>query len=331
MTAEAGEETACAVADGTQPLADFPAFYVADTDNHRVLRFEPGLPEGRIVAGGAGAGSELHQLDSPVGIAVDRDGCMLIVDCANDRVLHYPRDEGADGPREGVVVAGGGGAGSGLAQLDAPCGLAVDRHGTIYIGDCFNHRVVAWERGAKEGKLVAGGSRGDSLEQLSSPNGVAVGVDGSIFVADFENNRIVRWATGARIGTVAAGGNGPGPGREQLDGPCGVCVASDGHVAVSERGPKVSDYRVSCWRSGAKEGVAVAGSRGCGEEVDQLNMPWGVVQTPDRGFLVVDAGNHRVVYWAPGAMAGIVVAGGNGRGRRLDQLKSPCGIALAPR
>merc|ERR1712107_556306 len=127
-----------------------------------------------------------------------------------------------------------------------------------------------------------------------------------------------------------AGGSGRGPGLGNLDGPCGVCVATDGSLLISERGPEVRDYRVSRWVSGAAEGSLLAGGRGSGGAAEQLCMPWDIAETPDGGFVIVDSGNHRVVHWGAGQSCGVVVAGGNGRGVGLHQLKNPCCVAIAP-
>eukprot|EP00445_Apocalathium_hangoei_P074175 CAMPEP_0204154074 /NCGR_PEP_ID=MMETSP0361-20130328/28411_1 /ASSEMBLY_ACC=CAM_ASM_000343 /TAXON_ID=268821 /ORGANISM="Scrippsiella Hangoei, Strain SHTV-5" /LENGTH=79 /DNA_ID=CAMNT_0051109295 /DNA_START=3 /DNA_END=239 /DNA_ORIENTATION=+ len=63
---------------------------VADTENHRVLLFSAGAPEGVVVAGGNKAGDGLHQLDSPCGVAVDpSDGSFVIADCTNDRIVRW--------------------------------------------------------------------------------------------------------------------------------------------------------------------------------------------------------------------------------------------------
>ncbi|CAF1610257.1 unnamed protein product, partial [Rotaria magnacalcarata] len=44
------------------------------------------------------------------------------------------------GAKEGIVVAGGQGAGSALTQLNGPLGIIVDTLGTVYIADDWNNR-----------------------------------------------------------------------------------------------------------------------------------------------------------------------------------------------
>jgi len=312
-------------------LSVLPDIIVADTDNHRVLQFSPGVKDGKVIAGGNGEGDELNQLCVPCGVAVDSDGSLIIADCGNDRVVRW-----TVGAKEGTVVAGGNGEGKELNQLSCPCGVAVTKDGTIIVGDCGNHRAVAWAKGAKEGRIVAGGKEGSALSELSSPNGVAVDEEGAVYIADIKNDRVVKWAAGAKEGVVVAGGKGAGPESDKIDGPCGVAMACNGDVLISERGSQVRNFRVTRWSQGAKEGTSVAGgtgqaANGSRSALECLDMPWGIAQAPDGGFIVVDSGNHRVVHWAPNAETGTLVAAGNGRGSGLSQVKSPCGVALVPK
>ena len=41
---------------------------IADTLNHRVVRWVPGARHGEVVAGGRGQGSRVEQLNKPVGL-----------------------------------------------------------------------------------------------------------------------------------------------------------------------------------------------------------------------------------------------------------------------
>ncbi|CAF1578568.1 unnamed protein product, partial [Rotaria magnacalcarata] len=63
-----------------------------------------------------------------------------------------------EGAKEGVVVAGGQGAGNALTQLSHPFGLFVDTLGTLYVADWGNHRVMRWTQGAKQATVIAGGN-----------------------------------------------------------------------------------------------------------------------------------------------------------------------------
>ncbi|CAF1571461.1 unnamed protein product, partial [Rotaria sordida] len=76
---------------------------------------------------------------------------------------------------------------------------------------------MKWNKGAKEGIVVAGGQgQGNALTQLSCPNGLFVDTLGTTYVADWGNQRVMRWPKGAKQGTVIVGGNGKGAGANQF-------------------------------------------------------------------------------------------------------------------
>lgn len=142
-----------------------------------------------------------NQLHRPFGLAVDRTGNgVFIADSANHRVVHWAR-----GAAEGIVVAGGKGAGNRPDQLHCPRGVAVDSSGDLLVADTMNHRVMRWSnplqakdgptvRGGKRGELVAGGQgQGHRVNQLSQPNCLAIDAEGALYIADTGNHRVVRW------------------------------------------------------------------------------------------------------------------------------------------
>jgi sugar lactone lactonase YvrE len=62
--------------------------YVADTDNHRIVRWAPGARSGSVIVGGRGGGSQLDQISSPIDLSFDLDGNLYVVD-GNNRVLKF--------------------------------------------------------------------------------------------------------------------------------------------------------------------------------------------------------------------------------------------------
>ncbi len=126
------------------------ALYIADTFNGRIRRVDP---NSRTISTVAGDGGEYRyqgqphefstSLSRPYGIALDRDGHLLITDSDNHLIRRW------DCRRKIIVsVAGNGVAQSagdgGLAQacsLNYPFGVAIDQCGNLYIADTFNHRI----------------------------------------------------------------------------------------------------------------------------------------------------------------------------------------------
>ena len=167
-----------------------------------------------------------------VGLTMDENGSLYIIDVEKDEVRRYRRGES-----QGTVVAGGNGNGNRLDQLSIPQYVFVDRDHSVYVSEWENHRVMKWIEGAKEGIVVAGGQgQGNSLRQLSCPQGVVVDHLGIVYVADGENARIMGWMKGATQGNIIVGGNGRGEKSNQLNYPIGLSFDRHGNLYVVEYG-----------------------------------------------------------------------------------------------
>ncbi|CAF3422705.1 unnamed protein product [Rotaria socialis] len=111
--------------------------YVSDRDNHRVMKWGKGAKEGIVVAGGQGQGNALTQFNSPYGLFADKLGTLYVLDQGNNRVMRWAQGDN----KQGTVIVGGNGQGSGANQLFAPIGLSFDRHGNLYVADQVSCRV----------------------------------------------------------------------------------------------------------------------------------------------------------------------------------------------
>ncbi|CAF4145421.1 unnamed protein product, partial [Adineta steineri] len=81
------------------------------------------------------------------------------------------------------------------------------------------------------------------------------------------------------------------------------------------------------WKQNA---ITVAGGNGYGEELNQLNYPYGTFIDEKKNIFVADYFNHRIVEWKYNAKEGQIIAGGNGLGNQLDQLHSPIDVIVDP-
>ncbi|CAF5143094.1 unnamed protein product [Rotaria sp. Silwood1] len=91
---------------------------------------------------------------------------------------------------------------------------------------------MKWNKGAKEGIVVAGGQgEGKALTQLYHPNGLFVDMLGTIYVADWGNG-VMRWPKGAKQGTVIVGGNREGAEANQFNGLSGLSFDRQGNLYV---------------------------------------------------------------------------------------------------
>jgi len=211
--------------------------FVADTYNRRVQRV---AADGTIntVVGRA-------ELSLPSAVAVDSHGNLFIADSDGHRILELS-PEGSLTTVAGTGMPGlsGDRGAATAAQLNAPQGLTVDRHGNLYIADSYNHCV---RRRATDGSIttVAGtgtpGFAGDdgpaTAALFNFPTGVAVDSQGNLFIADSLNHRVRRVGVDGHIITVIGGEPGGGSGSEPaipLHYPSTVAVDQFGNVLVAD-------------------------------------------------------------------------------------------------
>ncbi|CAF1397009.1 unnamed protein product, partial [Rotaria sp. Silwood1] len=239
---------------------------IADRKNHRIVQWKIGDTNGQVVAGGNGQGNRLDQLDTPIDVLIDKKTDSLIIsERGNRRVVRWSRRSGTTqgeilidnidsyglvmdghgylyisdalkhevrryqiGDKNGTIVAGSHGKGTGLNQLNYPHCIFVDQQQAVYVSDTYNHRVMKWNKGAREGIVVAGGQgEGNALTQLLYPNELFVDTLGTLYIADSLNHRVIRWPKGAIQGTVIVGGNGKGAQANQFNS--AVSLSFDRH------------------------------------------------------------------------------------------------------
>ncbi|CAF1592888.1 unnamed protein product, partial [Rotaria magnacalcarata] len=84
---------------------------------------------------------------------------------------------------------------SALTQLYYSEGIFVDTLGTLYVADSWNHRVMSWTQGAKQGTVIVGGNgQGAGANQFNNPMSLSFDRHGNIYVADALNNRVQRFS-----------------------------------------------------------------------------------------------------------------------------------------
>jgi sugar lactone lactonase YvrE len=133
------------------------SLFIADAGNHRIRKV---TPSGTIttVAGvgtagfsGDGGAAAAAQLDRPIGVAVDRQGNLFIVDSLNGRI----RKVGPDGVITTVFDGFDQSRGADpTAARYYPARVAVDRKGNLLIADPFRHRVFLVPGAAEPGLIV---------------------------------------------------------------------------------------------------------------------------------------------------------------------------------
>ncbi|HMB67811.1 MAG TPA: NHL repeat-containing protein [bacterium] len=246
----------------------FGNVFVADTGNHRVIRYDE---KGRFVFQFGGYGWSQGELSGPTDVCAREGFRLFVVDAGNERIQVF--DIGDSSP-EGTAFPFGEGRGLSGEELVRPVRMDADREGRIYVSDELCHCV--WIFSATGGLVTQLGGLGEAPSRFRDPAGVAVGPRGSVYVADAGNGRVQVFDS---IGNWKAAWTGPAD--DPLQEPTGIDVSPDGNVYVA-------DAAAARIRVFTPAGVALFSFGGPGEDEARFHAPVDVEVGPDGRAWVVD-------------------------------------------
>lgn len=196
--------------------------WVADTLDHRVVRFPAAGGPATVVLGQSGfvssatfppytAGCSAAKMNQPEKVHAGAGGRLYVADTGNHRVLVFPSPY-SNGMAASAVFgqanltscsANRGGAAS-ASTLKSPEGVFEDADGNVYVADAGNNRVLVYRTPFSGGDLVADQVLGQpdfattsvvppSAVTLSAPSDVTRDGTGAFFVCDRENSRVTRY------------------------------------------------------------------------------------------------------------------------------------------
>jgi len=208
-------------------------------------------------------------LASPVGVAFDAAGSLLVSDSAQGAVHRF----GPSGKPEGRLPI----------DFLRPTGLAFDpARNVLYVVETRAHRVRGFDPASHT--VFEVGGRGNGPGEFNYPVWVTTDRDGRVWVTDTLNFRVQLFEPTGRF-VRAFGRQGRGPG--DFDKVKGVAVDPDGHVWVVEGLHdviNVYDERGSL--------LTVIGSTGDGP--GEFLLPAGIAIDGQGRVLVADSANGRV-------------------------------------
>lgn len=167
------------------------AVFVSDGEKGVIWRISNGNKIEQFVAG----------LETPSGIAFDRNGDLIVADSGTNAVLSIDpngkitqiagitvhtatKTEMADSTTQPSVVE------NSYPRLHGPIGISIAKSGLIFVSDTYNDRICVIENG--NFRVLAGGEKGfadGSTPKFDTPTGIAIWRD-KLIVADTGNNRV---------------------------------------------------------------------------------------------------------------------------------------------
>lgn len=222
-------------------------FYVSDSLNHRIIKYNSSGTVVYKLGGNAGAGGpgsygiNYWQFTSPKQISYDKAyNRLLIADTGNSRIQVFNASTGAWISNFGYGV------------FSNPMGVCCDSYGNIYIADTGNNRIMKCN--AYGITVTTWGSAGTGDGQFNMPTYIACDSQNNVYVVDRNNCRVQKFSSsGSFLGKWGTNGgvassntlDNWGTGEGDLFLPVGIACDSNNRIYVTDS----SNNRVQVYSS----------------------------------------------------------------------------------
>lgn len=213
--------------------------FVADTANHAIRKI---TPEGKVstvagtgVAGYRDGAAAQAQFNGPIGIAINKQGELIVGDTYNDKIRVIKTDG------QVITLAGGDGPGyqdgvGSNALFDTPTNVVVNSKNEIIIADTRNNAVRKITATGEVSTLMFS-AKEDQNALMRRPMGLAITHDDYLYVGELSHGRLLQIAptgesrglTGVDIDIVAGDDTSP-----RAQSPAAIAVTADGELLVSD-------------------------------------------------------------------------------------------------
>ena len=294
--------------------------YLADISNERIRKISPsgiittaagsGISRSGASNVGDGGPATAAGFYYPSAVAVDAAGNMYICEQGNQRIRKVNTT--------GIIstIAGNGtfgytgdGGPATSSELSDPTGIAVDRHGNIFICDNNNHCIRKIDTNGTIHTIAGTGTPGfngnniaATSAQLAFPDDVAVDTMGNVFISDQGTNTIRYVDTNGIIHLYAGSGNSGFSGdggiatNAKLADPRGIKVDNYGNLYIADYG----NNRIRMVNANhiiqTIAGSGTPGFSGDGGSALSANMngPSGIAIDASFNLYITDANNFRI-------------------------------------
>ncbi|UUO08934.1 hypothetical protein M4951_11590 [Blastopirellula sp. J2-11] len=299
------------------------ALYIAEVENHRVLRLDPKSKQISVVAGtgepgisGDGGPATAAKLIEPYELRFDTAGNLYIVDRIGHNIRRVLSKSNTIETLAGTGKPGFSGDGGPAveAQMNQPHSIAVDPAGeNLYVADIQNHRIrhVNLKTGVID-TLAGNGKKTlpsagllDATKPLLGPRALFLDGD-TLWIALREGHSVWRLDLPSKQLTHVAGegkqgfaGDGGPAKTARFNGPKGIALGPDHDLFVVDtenqtiRRIDLDEGTVTTVAGSGPKARGGAGDGGAAVKAE-LDRPHGVCVGEDGAVYIGDTNNHRV-------------------------------------